>query len=223
MGPAGAGKSIVATQYATNAASLGHHAMIFLFDEQRETALVRADALGLPLRSHVNGGRVTLRQIDPATVSPGEFIQAVRRGVEEQDARVVVIDSLNGLLASMPEERSLIVQLHEMLTFLSHRGVVSLLLMAQHGIVGSMAAPIDITYLADTVVLFRYFEVTGEVRRAISVMKNRTGRHERTIREIEFGPGVRVRQPLTQFQGVLSGTPEIVGGERPSGQHDHDP
>ena len=220
MGPAGAGKSIVATQYATSAAARGHHAMTFLFDEQRETSLVRADALGLPLRSHVDGGRIALRQVDPAALSPGEFIQTVRRGVEEEDARVVVIDSLNGLLASMPEERSLIVQLHEMLTFLNHRGVVSLLLMAQHGLVGNMAAPIDVTYLADTVVLFRYFEVTGEVRRAISVMKNRTGRHERTIREIEFGPGVRVGQPLTQFQGVLSGTPEIMG-ERPSRGHDH--
>jgi circadian clock protein KaiC len=210
MGPAGAGKSIVATQYATSAATRGHHAMIYLFDEQVGTSLVRADALGLPLRSHLEGGRITLQQVDPAQLSPGEFIQGVREGVEHDDARVVVIDSLNGLLASMPEERSLIVQLHELLSFLNQRGVVTLILIAQHGLIGSMSTPVDVTYLADTVILFRYFEVTGEVRRAISVMKNRTGQHERTIRELHFGPGVQVGPPLTQFQGVLSGIPTIV-------------
>jgi circadian clock protein KaiC len=216
MGPAGAGKSIVATQYATSAAARGHHAMVYLFDEQDTTSLVRADALGLPLRSHVEGGRITLQQVDPAQLSPGEFIQGVRRGVERLDARVVVIDSLNGLLASMPEERSLIVQLHDLLSYLNHRGVVSLILMAQHGLIGNMSTPVDVTYLADTVILFRYFEVTGEVRRAISVMKNRTGRNESTIRELRFGPGVHVGPPLTQFQGVLSGIPTIVGAEKPS-------
>ena len=210
MGPAGAGKSIVATRYATSAAARGHHAMIYLFDEQVGTSLVRSDALGLPLRSHVEGGRITLRQVDPAQLSPGEFIQSVRRGVEHDDARIVVIDSLNGLLASMPEERSLVVQLHELLTYLNHRGVVSLMLLAQHGLLGNLSAPVDTTYLVDTVVLFRYFEVTGEVRRAVSVMKNRTSRHERTIREIHFGPGVQLGPPLTQFQGVLSGIPTIV-------------
>jgi len=138
--------------------------------------------------------------------------------VERDDARVVVIDSLNGLLTSMPEERSLVVQLHELLTYLHHRGVVTLILMAQHGIFGSMSTPVDITYLADTVILFRYFEVTGEVRRAISVMKNRVGRHERTIRELHFGPGVRVGPPLTQFQGVLLGIPTIVETQKPA-QH----
>ena len=143
----------------------------------------------------------------------------MRRGVERDDARVVVIDSLNGLLASMPEERSLIVQLHELLTYLNHRGVVTLMLMAQHGLIGSsMSTPVDVTYLADTVLLFRYFEVTGEVRRAISVMKNRAGQHERTIRELHFGPGVRVGPPLTQFQGVLSGIPTIVDTENRSPQ-----
>lgn len=153
MGPAGAGKSIVAAQYATSAAARGHHAMIYLFDEQVGTSPVRADALGFPLRSHVNAGRITLQQVDAAQLSPGEFIQGVRRGVEQDDARVVVIDSLNGLLASMPEERSLIVQLHELLAYLNHRGVVSLMLMAQHGLIGSMSTPVDVTYLADTVVL----------------------------------------------------------------------
>ena len=217
MGPAGAGKSIVATQYATTAAGRGHHAMVYLFDEQDGTSLLRSDALGLPFRSHVEGGRITLEQVNAAQLSPGEFIQGVRRGVERDDARLVVIDSLNGLLASMPEERSLIVQLHEMLTFLNQRGVVTLMLMAQHGLIGSgMSTPVDVTYLADTVLLFRYFEVTGEVRRAISVMKNRTGRHENTIREVHFGPGVRVGPPLTQFQGVLSGVPTILKTENRS-------
>lgn len=218
MGPAGAGKSIIATQYATSAAARSQHALIYLFDEQDGTSLIRADALGLPLRSHVNGGRITLQQIDAAQISPGEFIQGVRLGVERDDARVVVIDSLNGLLASMPEERSLIVQLHELLSYLNHRGVVTLMLMAQHGLIGTMATPIDVTYLADTVILFRYFEVTGEVRRAISVVKNRAGRHENTIRELHFGPGVRVGPPLRQLQGVLSGSPTIVDPKNRSSQ-----
>jgi circadian clock protein KaiC len=210
MGPAGAGKSIVATQYATSVAARGQHAMIFLFDEQDGTSLVRSDALGLPLRSHVEAGRIRLQQVDPAQLSPGELIQGIRRGVERDDVRLVIIDSLNGLLASMPEERSLIVQLHELLTYLNHRGVVTLMLMAQHGLIGNMSTPIDVTYLSDAVILFRYFEVTGEVRRAISVVKNRTGRHENTIRELHFGPGVRVGPPLRQFQGVLMGTPTIA-------------
>jgi circadian clock protein KaiC len=215
MGPAGAGKSIVATQYATSAAARGQHAMVYLFDEQVGTSLIRADALGLPLRSHVDGKLITLQQIDPAQLSPGEFIQHVERSVERHDARVVVLDSLNGLLASMPEERSLIMQLHELLSYLNHRGVVCLMLMAQHGLVGTMSTPIDVTYLADAVILFRYFEATGEVRRAISVVKNRTGRHENTIRELHFGPGVRVGPPLTQFQGVLSGIPTMLGTKVP--------
>jgi circadian clock protein KaiC len=219
MGPAGAGKSIVATQYATSAAARGHHAMVYLFDEQNGTSLLRADGLGLPLRSHVEGGRIMLQQVDPAQLSPGEFIQGVRRGVERLDARVVVIDSLNGLLASMPEERSLIMQVHALLTYLNQRGVVSLMLMAEHGLIGSMSAPVDVTYLADAVMLFRYFEVAGEVRRAISVMKNRTGRHESTIREINFGPGVQVGPPLTQFQGVLSGIPTIVETKNAAARH----
>jgi circadian clock protein KaiC len=144
----------------------------------------------------------------------------VREGVEQDDARVVVIDSLNGLLASMPEERSLIVQLHELLAYLNRRGVVTLMLMAQHGFLGTMSAPVDITYLADAVVLFRYFEVTGEVRRAISVVKNRTAQHERTIRELHFGPGLQVGPPLTQFHGVLSGIPTIVETKNPSAHQD---
>ena len=218
MGPAGAGKSIVATQYATSVAARGQHAMIFLFDEQDGTSLVRADALGLPLRSHVEAGRIRLQQVDPAQLSPGEFIQGIRRGVERDDVRLVVIDSVNGLLASMPEDRSLIVQLHELLTYLNHRGVVTLMLMAQHGLIGNMSTPIDVTYLSDAVILFRYFEVTGEVRRAISVVKNRTGRHENTIRELHFGPGVRVGPPLRQFQGVLMGTPMITNTGKRSAQ-----
>ena len=210
MGPAGAGKSIVASQYATSAAARGQRSMVYLFDEQDGTSLVRSDALGLPLRSHVEAGRIRLQQVDPAQLSPGELIQGIRRGVERDDVRLVIIDSLNGLLASMPEERSLIVQLHELLTYLNHRGVVTLMLMAQHGLIGNMSTPIDVTYLSDAVILFRYFEVTGEVRRAISVVKNRTGRHENTIRELHFGPGVRVGPPLRQFQGVLMGTPTIA-------------
>ncbi len=195
----------MATQYATSAAARGHHAMVYLFDEQAETSLFRADALGLPLRSHVDAGRITLRQVDPAQLSPGEFIQDVRRGVERDDARVVVIDSLNGLLASMPEERSLIVQLHEMLTYLNHRGVVSLMLMAQHGLVGSMAAPVDITYLADTVLLFRYFEVDrrGPARHL--------GHEEPDGPARAHDPGVRVR-PRRPGRPALDAVPGSAVG-----------
>ena len=219
MGSAGVGKSVVASQYAIAAAERGERATIYMFDEMLETALTRAHGLDMPLRSHVEGGRITVQQVDPAELSPGELIQTVRDAVERVGARIVVIDSLNGLLAAMPEERFLIVQLHELLTYLNQLGVLTLLIVAQHGLVGSAESPVDLSYLADAVVLFRYFEAKGEVRRAISVVKNRTGRHERSIRELHLGPGVDLGAPLTQFQGVLSGVPTILGSESTSRQH----
>jgi len=219
IGPAGAGKSIVASQYATAAAERGERVVIYLFDEQPDTALIRGDGLGLALRSHVEGGRITLQEVDPAQLSPGEFSERVRHAVERDGARMVVIDSLNGYLAAMPEERFLILQLHELLGYLNRLGVLSFMVVAEHGLIGSsMAAPIDISYLADTVLLFRYFEVTGEVRQAISVVKHRPGRHERTIRELQLGPGIRVGPPLKQIQGVLSGAVTVMGTEKALGR-----
>lgn len=215
MGPAGAGKSVVATQYAIAAAERGDRAAIYGFDEGLENALVRADGLKMPLRSHVAAGRIAFQPVAPAELSPGEFVHRVRHNVERDGARVVIIDSLNGYLAAMPEERSLLVQLHELLTYLDQQGVLTVMSVAQHGLMGTAETPIDVSYLADAVVLFRYFEVAGEVRQALSVMKMRTGRHERTIRELRLGPGIRVGPPLTQFDGVLSGVPRFTGTAHP--------
>jgi circadian clock protein KaiC len=221
MGPAGAGKSIVASQYATAAAERGDRVVIYLFDEQTETALTRADGLGMALRSHVGSGRITILELDPGELSPGEFSELVRHAVERDGARMVVFDSLNGYLAAMPEERFLILQLHELLGYLNRLGVLSLSVVAEHGLIGSsLAAPIDISYLADTVMLFRYFEVTGEVRQALSVVKHRPGRHERTIRELHLGPGIRVGPPLKRVEGVLSGTVRVMGTENALGRDD---
>lgn len=219
MGPAGSGKSIVASQYATAAAERGDRVAMYLFDERGDTSLIRADGLGMTLRSHVDTGRITLEEVDPAQLSPGEFSERVRHAVEHGGARTVVFDSLNGYLAAMPEERFLILQLHELLAYLNRLGVLSIMVVAEHGLIGtSMAAPIDISYLADTVVLFRYFEITGEVRQALSVLKNRPGRHEHTIRELQLGPGIRVGPPLRQVQGVLSGSVTVVETEKPLGR-----
>jgi circadian clock protein KaiC len=219
MGPAGSGKSIVASQYATAAAERGDRAVIYLFDEQAETALIRADGLGMAFRSHVDGGRIALEEVDAGELSPGEFSELVRHAVERGGARMVVFDSLNGYLAAMPEERFLILQLHELLGYLNRLGVLSLSVVAEHGLIGStLAAPIDVSYLADTVLLFRYFEVEAEVRQAISVVKHRPGRHERTIRELQLGPGIRVGPPLRQVQGVLSGAVTVTGPERTLGR-----
>ena len=214
MGPAGAGKSIVANQYATAAAERGDRVAVYLFDEQTDTSLLRADGLGMTFRSHVEAGRIMLEEVDPAQLSPGEFGERVRHAVEHGGVRMVVIDSLNGYLAAMPEERFLILQLHELLGYLNRLGVLSMMIVAEHGLIGgSMETPIDVSYLADTVFLFRYFEVLGEVRQALSVVKNRPGRHERTIRELQLGPGIRVGSPLKNVQGVLSGRVTITGAE----------
>jgi circadian clock protein KaiC len=216
VGPAGSGKSSVAVSYARAAAARGERAAVFAFDERMETLLHRAAGLGLDLAPYLANRTLSIQQVDPAELSPGEFAAAVRRAVDGADglppATVVVIDSLNGYLHAMPEEQFLIVQLHELLTYLGHKGVVSFLVMAQHGMIGTMQAPVDTTYLADAVVLFRFFEAGGEVRQAISVVKKRSGKHERTIRELKLDGGIRVGPVLREFQGVLSGTPTFRGG-----------
>jgi len=218
LGPAGSGKSTVAFQYARAAAARDERAVIFAFDERLETILERTAGLDMDISKDVESGRILVQTVDAAELSPGEFSHCVRAAVEGSDgrpgAKVVVIDSLNGYLQAMPEERFLIAQMHELLAYLGHKGVVTFLVVAQHGLLGNMQAPIDTTYLADTVVLFRFFEAMGEVRNAISVVKKRSGRHERTIRELRLtSGGVSLGKPLADFQGVLTGTPSFRGSD----------
>jgi circadian clock protein KaiC len=217
MGPAGTGKSVVATRYAIAAADRGEKVTMFIFDERTSTLFQRSKALGMGLDEHVAAGRITVQQIDPAEMSPGEFIYIVQRAVDH-GASMVVIDSLNGYLQAMPEEQFVLTQLHELLSYLGQKGVATLMVVAQHGLVGTTAAPIDLSYLADTVLLLRYFEIHGRIRKAISVVKKRTGRHEDTIREfvIDAG-GLRLGPPLTEFQGVLTGVPTYVGEDGSAG------
>jgi circadian clock protein KaiC len=219
IGAAGVGKSSLALTYAISAARRGEHAVFFAFDEGRGTLEARARTLGLPLDEAMATGKIRFQQIDPAEMSPGEFATNVRRSVEEDGARVVVIDSLNGYLNSIPEGRFLILQMHELLTYLNQQGVVALLVLAQHGLVGPMSTPLDISYLSDSVMMLRYFEFAGMVRRALSVVKKRSGNHEHTIREFKLtAGGVTVGPPLTNFRGVFSGTPEYTGDDIPSAQ-----
>ena len=211
-GPAGAGKSAIAIQYAVAAAARGEHAAMFAFDERTNTLRGRTRSLGIDLDTHLQSGRVHLREVDPAELSPGELAHFVCKSVEKDKATVVVIDSLNGYLQAMPDERLLLAQMHEMLGYLSHNGVCTILVMAQHGLIGSMSSPTDVSYVADTVLLLRYFEAEGRIRKAISCVKKRSGKHENAIRELVFSPrGVTVGAPLTEFQGVLTGVPRFTG------------
>jgi circadian clock protein KaiC len=215
IGPAGSGKSTLAAQYAFAAANRGEIAAFFAFDEGVRTLELRLRSLGIRLRDGIESGRVKIHQIDPAEISPGEFAHLIREAVERDGARVVVIDSLNGYMSAMPEERFLTVQLHEVLSYLNRRGVTTFMVVAQHGLVaGDGQAPVDASYLADSVILLRYFESAGKVRKAISVVKKRSGRHEDTIRELRFDQnGISLSAPLTQFQGVLSGVPTILSAK----------
>jgi circadian clock protein KaiC len=216
VGAAGTGKSTLAAQFAAAAAAGGGGAALFLFDETPLTLLSRCRELGVDLESQVAAGRVTIQQVDPAELTPGELAHAIRKRVE-QDVNIVIIDSLNGYLNAMPEERFLTIQLHELLAYLGQQGVATVLTVTQSGMVGTMAAPVDTTYLADNVILFRFFEAGGKVRRALSVVKKRNGAHETTIRELEIdGRGIAIGEPLTEFHGVLTGVPTYVGEARPS-------
>jgi circadian clock protein KaiC len=216
MGPAGTGKSTLAVQYVIAAAARGERAAMFVFDESLGTLFARATALSMPLAQAVDDGNVTVQQIDPAELAPGEFGCEVRRVVEENGVKVVVIDSLNGFLNAMPEERYLTLHLHELLCYLGERGVTTILVMAQHGLIGAgMTSAVDISYLADCVILLRYYEADAQIHKAISVLKKRSGSHEKFIRDYDMGPnGVRVGPPLTQFRGLLTGTP-VQGGSHP--------
>jgi circadian clock protein KaiC len=179
----------------------------------------RAKGLGFDLEAMTGAGDLVIEQVDAAELSPGEFSHRVRCRVEQHNARTVVIDSLNGFQAAMPEEHSLILHMHELLQYLNRQGVTTFLTVAQHGLVGDMQTPVDMTYLADTVILLRYFEDRGRVRRAISVVKKRTGAHEDTIREYRIDQrGITLGEPLVEFQGVLRGIPSFAGGSSPSPQ-----
>lgn len=220
MGPAGCGKSTVATRYAVAAAERGETSAIFTFDETLTTFIHRCSGLGMDLHEHIKSGRIRMFQLDPAEVAPGQFVHDVRQLVEGKHATVIVIDSLNGFLNAMPGEEFLILQLHELLSYLNQQGVTTILTLAQHGFLGSgIGGPVDVSYLADTVLLFRYFEAGGELRRALSILKKRSGNHERTIHSLTFHDGsVQVGPALTNFRGIMTGLPQ-VNGESMTGQN----
>ncbi|MGZ3376498.1 MAG: ATPase domain-containing protein [Phenylobacterium sp.] len=212
LGPAGTGKSLMALYFILSAVKRGEKAAFFAFDEELGLLFSRTKSFGIDLEALRDSGDLIVQQVDAAELSPGEFTAQVRDCVDRQGIKTVVIDSLNGYQAAMPEENFLILHIHELLQYLNRQGATTFLTVAQHGLVGEMKAPVDVTYLADTVILLRYFEAVGEVRRAVSVIKKRSGRHEKTIREFEIGDtGLVVGAPLVNFHGVLRGVPNFVG------------
>jgi circadian clock protein KaiC len=217
IGPAGVGKSTVAAQYLCGPEDPGTKAVVFLFDERRATFVARCDALGMRASARIASGNLTVEQIDPGVASPGEFAHMVRRRVESDGVRLVGIDTLNGYLNAIPTTDAPVTRMHELLSYLSERAVATLIILAQHGMVGAMMpVPIDLSYLADAIILLRFFEADGEVRKAISVVKKRTGPHENSIRELKLGPDrIQVGEPLKQFQGILTGVPQYIGTSKP--------
>jgi circadian clock protein KaiC len=216
LGPAGTGKSMLTMVFLVAAIARGEKAALFVFDEELGLLFERMAGLGIDLRDMQRKGLLFIEQVDAAELSPGEFAHRVRQRMDEDDTQTVVIDSLNGYQAAMPEENSLILHMHELLQYLNRRGAATFMTVAQHGLVGDMKAPVDVTYLADTVILLRYFEALGTVRRAISIIKKRTGTHESTIREYRIdGRGLTIGGPLEDFQGVLRGVPVYVGQGTP--------
>ncbi|HEY0911610.1 MAG TPA: ATPase domain-containing protein, partial [Bradyrhizobium sp.] len=216
LGPAGTGKSLLVIVHAIAAIARGEKAALFVFDEELGLLFARMKGLGIDLEGMQRAGKLFVEQVDAAELSPGEFAHRVRRRVDEDEIKTVVIDSLNGYQAAMPEENSLILHVHELLQYLNRQGAATFMTVAQHGLVGDMKAPVDVTYLADTVILLRYFEAIGSVRRAMSIIKKRTGAHESTIREYRIdNRGLTIGAPLSEFQGVLRGVPVYVGENNP--------
>jgi len=213
MGPAGSGKSALSTQYAVAAAKRGEKTSMFLFEESLSSLFNRSTSLGMPLHEHVEAGTVNVRQVDPAQLQPGEFAHLVRQSVEVDQSRLLVIDSLNGYLNAVPEERFLLLHLHELLSYLGQNGVATILVFAQHGLLGpAMQSAVDVSYLADCVILLRYFEARGKIRKALSIVKKRSGPHETAIRDLMMSPeGIHIGPPLEEYRGVLSGIPTYEG------------
>ncbi len=213
LGPSGTGKSLVATQIVAAAAERGERCAVYAFDERIQTMLDRAEGVGIPLGRHIEDGTIRIRQVDPAELTSGEFSHIVRKEVEANGVRVLVIDSLNGYDYAMPEQSTLTVHLHELSSFLNQSGVTPVFTMTQHGLVSErIEQPFDVSYVADTILVFRHFEHGGEVRKAISVYKHRSGSHETSIRELKItSEGLRVGDPLRQFHGILTGTPKFMG------------
>ncbi|WP_077048175.1 ATPase domain-containing protein [Pseudomonas sp. KK4] len=216
LGPAGTGKSLISMLFAAAAVGRGEKAALFIFDEELGLLFERMKHLGIDLQALQDTGNLMIEQVDAAELSPGEFSHRVRRCVDQRGIKTVVIDSINGYQAAMPEENALVLHMHELLLYLNRKGAATFMTVAQHGLVGDMQAPVDITYLADTVILLRYFEALGKVRRAISIIKKRTGNHEATIREYRIsGQGMTIGEPLEAFQGVLRGVPTYHGASMP--------
>ncbi|HEX2218990.1 MAG TPA: ATPase domain-containing protein [Gemmatimonadales bacterium] len=213
VGPAGVGKSVLATQFAVAAAEAGERVAVYLFDERLRTFMSRAEGLRMDVAGHAAAGRLMIQQIDPAEVSPGQFAHMVVRAVEESGVGLVVIDSLSGYLNAMPEDRLLVIHLHELFSYLTQRGATSIMTLAQHGpFAHAPGQAADVSYLADSILLMRYFEAGGAVRQAVSMIKKRSGEHEQTIREFRIlAGGVQLGEPLAAFQGVLTGLPRYVG------------
>jgi circadian clock protein KaiC len=221
LGPAGTGKSLLALTLAVAGIKRGERAAAFIFDEELGLLFARARGLGIDLQALADSGSLHIEQVDAAELSPGEFSEKVRRSVEKYGARTVIIDSLNGYQAAMPEEQALVLHMHELLQYMNRQGVTTLLTVAQHGLVEDMQSPVDVTYLADTVILLRYFEALGRVRRAVSVIKKRASNHEDMIREYQIGPGgIAIGEPIAEFQGVLRGVPTYIGAGSPLMGHD---
>ena len=216
IGPAGSGKSTIAALFAHAAASRGEQVDYYVFDETVSTLCERAEDMGLGLSKYIQSGRLRMLQMDPAQISPGELAYRIQRSVEQDNVRVVVLDSLNGYVTAMPHEEFLHLHLHELLSYLNQQGVMTVMVLAQHGLVGHMGTPIDVSYLADSVIITRFFEALGTIRKAISIIKKRSGPHEGAVRELGMSAkgGVTVGPPLTEFQGVLTGVPSYLGGGR---------
>jgi circadian clock protein KaiC len=216
LGPAGTGKSLATIVFIVAAIKRGEKAALFVFDEELGLLFARMKGLGIDLEAMQRSGDLFIEQVDAAELSPGEFAHRVRKRVDEDQIKTVVIDSLNGYQAAMPDENSLILHVHELLQYLNRRGAATFMTVAQHGLVGDMKAPVDVTYLADTVILLRFFEAVGSVRRAMSIIKKRTGAHESTIREYRIdNRGLTIGEPLDGFQGILRGVPVYVGENQP--------
>lgn len=216
MGPPGTGKSTMAIQFALAAAARQEKVLFFVFDETIGTMTLRTRQLGMDIRGPIKSGLIKVEQIDPAEISPGELAHRIRHAVSRDKVRMVIVDSINGYMNAMPAERYLNLQLHELLAYLNQQGVITIMVLAQQGLVGAMQSTVDLTYLADTVVMVRYFEARGSVKQALSVIKKRSGNHERTIREMRVGKnGIEVGEPLNNMQGVLTGTPTFLETPKP--------